>query len=112
MVLPKKYRLVDKLEIEKVFKKGMVIDSNFFRIRFYPNSLFFSRFLVIISSKVSPKSVIRNKIRRRIREIVRLNILNDKPGYDLVVTVKSASLSLKYDQLKEALIKELNRIRR
>jgi len=111
MVLPKKYRLANKLEIEKVFKKGKIINSNFFFIRFYPNDLFFSRLLVIISSKVSSKSVIRNKIRRRISEVVRLNILNDKPGYDLVITAKAASLSLKYDQLKESLIKELNRIK-
>lgn len=110
MALPKKYRLADKLEIEKVFKKGEIINSIFFLIRFRPNNFFFSRFLVIVSSKISKKAVIRNKIKRRINEIIRLNILENKPGYDLIITAKSIVLNQKHSEFKKSLINELDKI--
>ena len=110
MALPKKYRLTHKSEIEKVFKKGRIINSNLFMIRFLPNQLVFSRFTIIVSSKISKKSVIRNRIKRRLRETIRLNILKIKPGYDFIVITKPKILSQKLNELIELLAKELGRI--
>lgn len=110
MALSKKHRLTDKLKIEEVFKKGRIINSNFFFIKFRRNRLPFSRFLVIVSSKISKKAVIRNKVKRRLNEIIRLNVLKDKPGYDLIVMTKSGILDQEYSKLREVLVNELNRL--
>ena len=110
MALPKKYRLTDKSEIEKVFKKGRIINSSLFLIRFLSNHLVFSRFTVIVSSKISKKAVIRNRIKRRLKEIIRLNILKIKPGYNFIVIAKPKILNQKHNELTELLVKELGRI--
>lgn len=111
MALPKKYRLPSKSEIEKVFKKGKIINSNFLSIRSNRNNLSFSRFVVIVSLKISKKAVVRNKIKRRLSEIIRLNILKSKPGYDLVFSVKTGILGQNYGELKELLVNEASRIK-
>lgn len=110
MVLSKKYRLTDKSEIEKVFKKGKILNSDSFLIRFFSNQLVFSKFTVIVSSKISKKAVIRNKIRRRLREITRLNILKIKSGHNFIVIAKPKILNQKRGELMESVVKELGKI--
>ncbi len=48
-----------------------------------------NRFCIIVSNKVDKRSVIKNRIKRQIGEIIRLNINNIKPGYDISILVKS-----------------------
>ncbi len=45
------------------------------------------RVAVVVSRKVNKSAVVRNRIRRRIYEIVRTNDQDIKPGTDLVFTV-------------------------
>lgn len=110
MALPKKYRLTNKSGIEKVFKKGRIINSNLFLIKSHYNQSVFSRFTIIVSSKISKKAVIRNRIKRRLREIIRLNILKIKPGHDFIIIAKPKILNQKRNELIESLVKELDRI--
>jgi len=49
------------------------------------NNLDKSRFAFIVSQKVSKKAVVRNKIRRRFEQIIRLNLKNIKVGVDVVL---------------------------
>ena len=46
-----------------------------------------SRFAFIVSLKVSKKAILRNKIKRRLRELVKSRLPNIKKGYDIVLTV-------------------------
>ncbi len=45
------------------------------------------RIAVVVSRKVNKSAVVRNRIRRRIYEVVRTNGQNIQPGTDLVFTV-------------------------
>ena len=110
MALPREYRLSGKSEIEEIFKKGKYLNSELFSIKFLSTNTKFSRFAIIISLKVSKKSVLRNKIRRRVSEIIRLNQSIIKPGYNIVLIVKSRAINKEYAGLKEALVKELSKI--
>ncbi len=121
MALPKKNRLSDKSGIEKVFKKGKRLDSELFSIKFLPalspmgrahsgagnNS---SQFAIVVGLKISKKAVLRNKIRRMISEIIRLNISKLKPGYKIVLMAKPAVLNKEAEDLEKFLMKELGRI--
>ncbi len=49
-------------------------------------------------------AVVRNRIRRRLREIYRLHESSFRGGYDLVVVARSASVSATYTQLETALL--------
>ena len=48
------------------------------------------------------KAHIRNRIRRRIREVYRLNEDKFQPGWDIVVVVRSKAIDADFAQLTEA----------
>lgn len=110
MALTRKNRLSDKSEFREIFKEGGIINSRSFRIKFLPNQFNLSKFGVVISSKTLKKAVLRNKLRRRISEIIRLNISKIKAGYNIIVFVQSKALNQKIADLKEELFKDLSKI--
>jgi len=84
-MLPKLNRLKKKKDFEKVFKLGRGAKLNFITLKFNENGLENSRFGFVVSSKVSKKAVVRNKIKRRMRESVKKKINNIKKGFDVVL---------------------------
>jgi ribonuclease P protein component len=71
-MLPQKNRIQKKKDIEKIFKRGRTFKEASLILKTIKNSLGISRFGFIVSQKVSKKANVRNKIKRRLREIVRL----------------------------------------
>ena len=66
-----------------------------------------SRFAIVVSKKVHKSAAKRNRIRRRIYEIVRLELDNIKKPYDFIITVFTPDLlELEPEQLKK-LVTEL-----
>lgn len=51
-----------------------------------------------VSTKLG-KAVVRNRVRRRMRECYRLKEATLKPGYDLVVVARSAAVEADFDTL-------------
>ena len=58
-----------------------------------------SRLGLTVSTKVGC-AVVRNRVRRRLREIYRLNAHRFKPGYDIVVVARSRSVGAPYQKLE------------
>ena len=56
----------------------------------------------ITASKKLGKAHIRNRIRRRVREVYRLNEDKFQPGWDIVVVVRSKAIEADFSQLTEA----------
>ncbi len=73
-MLGKENRLRRKKDFEEIFKKGRSFKESFLVLKILKNNLKVSRFGFVVSQKVSKKAVVRNKIKRRLREIVGLNI--------------------------------------
>jgi len=88
-MLPKINRLKKKKDFALVFKKGEGFQNDFLFIKVAKNNLKSSRFGFITSKSFSKKAVVRNKIKRRLREIVRLNIEGIKKGIDIIFIAKS-----------------------
>ncbi len=63
------------------------------------NRLDHNRFGFTVSKKLG-KAVVRNRVRRRLREIVRLNGDLLLPGYDLVLVARGRALNAKYRKLE------------
>ena len=49
-------------------------------------------------------AVVRNRIRRRLREAVRLNASRLKPGWDVVLVARSRALDAPFDRLQAAFL--------
>lgn len=88
-MLPKKFRLTLDRDIRLVYETGRPFFTNFFNFKFRKNSLEASRFCIIISNKVDKRAVIKNRIKRQISEVLRLNMDKVRKGYDVSILVKS-----------------------
>ncbi|OGZ36014.1 MAG: ribonuclease P protein component [Candidatus Portnoybacteria bacterium RIFCSPLOWO2_01_FULL_43_11] len=101
---PKKNRLSKKKDFEKVFKEGGYYRQGFISIRTVKNNLKFNRYGFVVSLKISKKAVVRNKIRRRLSEIVRLKLKEMKPGFDIVVLTQPGIIGRGYRETEQTLV--------
>jgi len=107
-MLPRKNRLKKKKDFERIFKKGKEYKEDFLLLKTISNNLQFSRFGFIINKKVVKKATIRNKIKRRLREVVRREILPKiKKRVDCVIIVKPGikSENFSFEKIKNTLYK-------
>ena len=99
----KKYRLRSNIEFKKVYSKGKNYWNRNLILYVRKNNLDNSRVGYSITKKVG-NSVVRNKIRRRLKEIYRLNFINLKPGYDLIFIPKKNVVDISYKELESAVL--------
>lgn len=71
-----------------------------------PNGLNLSRYGFSVTKKVG-KAVQRNRVKRLLREIVRLQSL--KPGWDIVLIARPAAVNADYNQLERTVTRLLAR---
>jgi ribonuclease P protein component len=86
---PREARLVRRGEFDAVYRAGKRRSSSHFTVFFRANQLPVSRFGFSIK-KALGGAVVRNRIRRRMREIVRCHRLEIPVGWDIVIHPKSS----------------------
>ena len=106
-MLPKINRITKKKDFEVIFRKAKSIKSNLFILRVAKNNLGLNRFGFVISQKVSKLATVRNKVRRRLREIVKVEFDNIKKGNDLVFIATREIENSDFLQIKECFHKVL-----
>lgn len=67
-----------------------------------PNGLPHSRFGFVVSGRVG-KAVVRNRVRRRLREAIRRRLAQIEKGYDVVIIARPEVAVTSHDKLVEAL---------
>ncbi len=108
-MLPKKNRLKRNKDFERVLKKGKGFKQDFLFLRLVKNNLDENRFGFIVSQKVSKKAVIRNKIKRRLRESIREKIKRLKQGYDIVLLPSPDIKEKSFKEIDQAIDKILTK---
>ena len=68
-----------------------------------------NRFGYTVSAKLG-HAVVRNRVRRRLREIVRLNGARLVPGYDVVIVARSRCVDAEYRKMEEAYLKAIKKL--
>jgi len=81
-------RITKKQDFNKTFKEGKGFSGDFLFLKILKNNTKVSRFGFVISRKVSKKSTIRNKIKRRLSEIIKLKLPEIKKGLDIIFVAK------------------------
>lgn len=77
--------------------------NKYFSIFFVKNNLTFSRFGVTISTK-SGNAVIRNRYKRKVKNIIDENKFMFEKGFDYIIIIKKACIGLSYLDLRNSLI--------
>jgi len=103
-MLPRYNRLAKKKEIDLVFKKGRSSYNKSLGVKcLINNNLTYNRFAVVVSNKVSKKAVIRNKIKRRIREIIKKELIKMVVGRDLIIITLPVIAEKNFTEIQQEL---------
>lgn len=98
-------------DFDRAFKIGQSFYTKTFGIKAVDNGLGVSRLGVLISTKVSKKAVVRNKLKRQIKEIIQKELPGLKSGKDLIIIVFSQILDKNFEEIKEALLGALKKLK-
>ena len=100
--MDKSVRLRDNREYNVVYKRGKTYHNRNFSLVVY-NSKKGTRIGFSVTKKYG-NAVERNRIKRKLREIVRLNFSEFDKGLDMVIIPKKNTEDLTYKQLESALL--------
>ena len=92
-MLNKKYRFHSRGGVKYVYRKGKTIRSDKISLVFCDNLKGKTRMAVVVSKKVEKTAVGRNRIRRRVYEVLRRNfdLIPSRRDYIFVVYTKSVA---------------------
>lgn len=99
----KKYRLRANADFQRLRREGQTLVHPLLVLSFQPNDLEFSRFGFAIGRRVG-RAVMRNRIKRRMRESVRVRMKagNIAAGWDVVFIARSPIRDATFHQVDEA----------
>lgn len=105
----KKFRVKRRDDFQKVFENGFSFFGKSLRIKFIENNLKYSRFSVVIPKKNIRFANKRNRLKRQISEVARLEYDKIKSGYDILIFYKNKEEKILYNDLKSDFIYILNK---
>jgi len=108
-MLAKINRLKKRKDFELIFKKGKKFKEDFLVLKIIKNNLNQSRFGFIVGKKISKKATLRNKIKRRLRGLVRIKLGKIKKGFDVILIAKEGLENKDFWEIEEIINKLFNK---
>ena len=97
-------RLKKRAQFRKVYKEGRPVKGDNFKLIFLPNGLEHNRTGLSIEARKIPLQVRRARVKRLLREAVRLNKGLLKQGFDMVVISGPDAYKLNFDSTEKELM--------
>ncbi|MBI4299258.1 MAG: ribonuclease P protein component [Chloroflexi bacterium] len=97
--MQKERRLVREGDFSLVYKRGKGWADNSLALKTLPNHLEHSRFGFSVGKRLGT-AVVRNKIKRRLREAVRLSTV--KEGWDVIFIARRGGAEADFHQLRQS----------
>ncbi len=108
-MLPKSNRLNADRDFSRLIKAGRFVHGRDLSLKGAANKLGLTRVGFSVGTKISKRAVVRNLLKRRLREIVRQELPRLSPGYDLLFMAKPTAVKLDFDGLKTAVAELLSK---
>ena len=101
-MIAQRHRFHGRNSLKPLFSKGRTVKTDFFTLRHAANKRRDSyRLAIVVAKKVDKRAVARNRIRRRLYELFRLNLAPTSSGVDLAIIVLTSELAIMdYEQLQ------------
>ena len=96
----RRFRVRDNSRFQEIRRRGKAYSSRFVVLCVLENSLPYSRFGFSVSRRIG-NAVLRNRVKRRMRESVRLRMDQIQPGWDCVVIARSPIRKANYGQIDD-----------
>ena len=90
-------------EFRRMYAKGKSGVSSCLVVYYRKNRLGHNRLGVTVSTKLG-HAVVRNRVRRRLREIFRLNQGGLAQGYDMILVARTRAVGAEYRELERAFL--------
>ncbi|MCB0164722.1 MAG: ribonuclease P protein component [Anaerolineae bacterium] len=100
--MKRKYRLRRSSDFHRVRQVGKSNASSLMVLAFLQNELEHSRFGFVVSKRLG-NAVQRNKIKRRMREAIRLRLVRIKPGFDVVIIARKPAGQVTFRAIEQSL---------
>jgi ribonuclease P protein component len=105
----REHRVRQRADVLRLQQTGRRLGHPLLRLQFGANGLAVTRFGFIVGKRVAPAAHDRNRLRRRLRELARLQLPRLAPGLDIIVLAQPAARSASYADLAAALAQLLAR---
>lgn len=102
------YKLKKNYEFKKVYNEGRYYVEKYVVMYIIMNNSASNRVGFSVSKKVG-NSVVRNRVKRLMKEVYRKFADNTKSGYDMVFTARAGSGSADYRSIEKNMISILNK---
>ncbi len=96
-------------QFQKLYKKGKSAIFPVLIVYVRKNGQSFNRLGITASKKIG-KAVIRNRAKRRIRELYRTNLPNLKTGYDFVIVARTKTAEAPYSLLLSSFLSAMKNL--
>ena len=110
-MLPRENRLKKEEDFKKVFKKGRGFTNDLLVLKVIKNNLDISRFAFVISKKISKKATVRNRIKRRLDNVIRVDLPKIKKGWDGIIIVLPGAEIKDFKEIEEDINQLLEKAR-
>jgi ribonuclease P protein component len=105
---PKQSRLLRRADFRTVYEQGQRRSASLCTVFWHSNGLKFSRLGITVPVRVGG-AVVRNRIKRRVREVFRLNRMSIPAGWDIVVNPRSGAARAAFPALERELLRTFPR---
>jgi ribonuclease P protein component len=106
--MQRRFRLRDSADFQRVRQEGSSWANRFLVLCALPNDLDHSRFGIVVSKNIG-KAAVRNRVKRRIREAVRLRREMISTGWDLIFIARSPIREATFTDVERAVEQLLRR---
>ena len=120
-MIPKEFRLKKMKDFDILFKEGKFVNDKIVSVKIwqidpnkYPRRKYTKNDLKIgfvVGVKIDKRAVIRNRLKRQMREVVRLLLKNNKlqNGFHLLIIAKPEILNKTYQEIEKSIISLLKK---
>ena len=109
-MLKRVFRLTDNKDFQTVYRRGRYNASALFSVNVLPNRFGFVKIGVVVNKKVTKKAVLRNTVKRQVREIVRTLLPKLKRGQSIVITVRQPALAADYKTMEREILASFKKL--